>query len=109
MYSSGDARTTLKGAMELALAFVGLRTGPLFPLIKPVRIPPDGDDVMLASVFGWKCLEVADLKFSRRQVFGSLGVPSWPSHQEITFQDRKKFGPCGSSVFEEARTKNRME
>jgi len=63
--SSGDARMTLKGGYGITLAFVGLRTGPLLKMTKPIRIAAYSDDMALATVFRRQLFEVTDLEFWR--------------------------------------------
>jgi len=44
---------------------VGLRTGPLLPMIKPVRIATNRHDVALTGVIRRQRFEVTDLEFWR--------------------------------------------
>jgi hypothetical protein len=57
---------TLKGGTELRLAFVGLRTAPLFPMTETIRIAAYSYDVAIARVIGCQFFEVPDLEFWQR-------------------------------------------
>ena len=63
--SSGDARMTLKGGYGITLAFVGLRTGPLLKMTKPIRIAANSHQVTLTDLIRRQLFEVTNLEFWR--------------------------------------------